>query len=379
MKNTVLKSELKSLLSKPASYYENKIIEANKKFKFDKPVILFGAAKMGTRFFDLLKENNVTLLSFCDNDSTKVGKNINDRLIISPKTLVKKYPKTTQIIITSLYDEEIKNQLKALGFKNIWSYSYFVTLFSEKFSSLSLTTNIKQIFSNKKFVTMAFNLLEDDTSKKVFLNILKYRLTLNKKFLKKIVEKEKNVYFDSDIFPLSNNEVLLDGGAYNGDTLELFFKATNNKFSKIYCFEPDVLSFNELKKFVAKNSKKTLIKCFKYGLGAAKSTVYFNNIGALDSAISDTGKIKISMVPIDQYLDEKFSLIKLDIEGYEKEALLGAKKVIKRDKPKLAICSYHHQNDLWEIPLLIKKINHKYKLYLRQYDSFLFDTICYGI
>lgn len=379
MKNNTLSNELKNIFSKSAFFYENKIIKANKKFKFDQPVILFGAAKMGMRFFDLLKENKVTLLVFCDNDQTKFGKKINNTEIISPKILAKKYPKTTQIIISSLNDEEIKDQLITLGFKNVWSYSYFVTIFSEKFSSVSLTTNIKQIFSNKKSVVAAFNLLEDSTSKKVFLNILNYRLTLNKKFLNKIVEKEKIVYFDNDIISLSNNEVLLDGGAYNGDTVSLFIKATNNKFSKIYCFEPDLLSFNELKKFVAKNSKKSLIKCLKYGLGTVKSTAYFNDIGALDSAISNTGKIKIEIVPIDQYIDEKISLIKLDIEGYEKEVLLGASNTIKLHKPKLAICAYHHQNDLWEIPLLIKKLNPKYQLYLRQYDSFLFDTVCYGV
>lgn len=32
-----------------------------------------------------------------------------------------------------------------------------------------------------------------------------------------------------------------------------------------------------------------------------------------------------------------------------------------------------------EIPLLIKKINPDYKLYLRHYNEFLFDTVCYAI
>ena len=59
MKDNILNDELENIFSKPATFYENKIIKANRTFKFDQPVIIFGAAKMGMRFFDQIGRAHV--------------------------------------------------------------------------------------------------------------------------------------------------------------------------------------------------------------------------------------------------------------------------------------------------------------------------------
>ena len=69
----------------------------------------------------------------------------------------------------------------------------------------------------------------------------------------------------------------------------------------------------------------------------------------------------------------------MDIEGSELKALLGAKELLEKQKPKLAICIYHLYNDLWEIPLLIKNINPSYKLYMGHHSQNLFETVIYAI
>ena len=43
----------------------------------------------------------------------------------------------------------------------------------------------------------------------------------------------------------------------------------------------------------------------------------------------------------------------MDIEGAELDALNGAKATIRKHLPKLAVCLYHVQEHLWEIPLKI--------------------------
>ena len=65
--------------------------------------------------------------------------------------------------------------------------------------------------------------------------------------------------------------------------------------------------------------------------------------------------------------DENFSFIKMDIEGSEKNALLGAEKTIRTFHPKLYICSYHRNEDLFELPLLIKSFDKSYRFYFRQH------------
>jgi len=55
----------------------------------------------------------------------------------------------------------------------------------------------------------------------------------------------------------------------------------------------------------------------------------------------------------------------MDIEGSEKEALMGAANIIKAAKPKLAICAYHKTEDIYELPQTILNIRDDYKLALR--------------
>lgn len=69
----------------------------------------------------------------------------------------------------------------------------------------------------------------------------------------------------------------------------------------------------------------------------------------------------------------------MDIEGAEMEALKGAENILKRDKPKLAICLYHKREDMWEIPYLIKSIKPEYKFFIRHYSNYEGETVLYAI
>lgn len=70
----------------------------------------------------------------------------------------------------------------------------------------------------------------------------------------------------------------------------------------------------------------------------------------------------------------------MDIEGAEYQALMGAADVIQRDMPTLMISVYHKQDDLIKIPLLIKSLNYRYKLYLRHYRSMsIQETVLYAV
>ena len=97
--------------------------------------------------------------------------------------------------------------------------------------------------------------------------------------------------------------------------------------------------------------------------------------------IDSKQSVPINVLSIDDFMKDKEAptFIKMDIEGSETEALLGAKKIIKKYKPKLAISVYHNATDLWKIPLLIKSLNNDYKIYLRHYSNEIMDTICYAV
>ncbi|WP_425281358.1 FkbM family methyltransferase [Pectobacterium odoriferum] len=69
----------------------------------------------------------------------------------------------------------------------------------------------------------------------------------------------------------------------------------------------------------------------------------------------------------------------MDIEGYEINALKGAKETILRFHPKLAICAYHKVDDFFTIPELVLSYRNDYKVYMRHYTEGLLETVYYFI
>lgn len=106
----------------------------------------------------------------------------------------------------------------------------------------------------------------------------------------------------------------------------------------------------------------------------------FHATGASDSAVSCDGEVQIETLQLDEVLgDRDVTFLKMDIEGAEKEALLGARKTIKRCRPKLAISVYHKPEDIWELPELILDIYPDYELYIRHYSLRDAETVLYAI
>ena len=94
------------------------------------------------------------------------------------------------------------------------------------------------------------------------------------------------------------------------------------------------------------------------GVWVETKTLYFRSEGKSSSAISDEGDVSIDVIKLDDMYEKftKNSLIKMDIEGSELEALKGAEKVIREISPALTICVYHKREDLITIPQYIDSL-----------------------
>jgi len=367
-----MEKKLDDLLLKSASFYKNLILKNNPKFDFIKSAVIFGTAKLSPHFIKYFKRKGTKILALVDNDKNKIGKKLSRLRILSKEVLFKEFGKNIQVVIASVHYGEISQELKKMGLNHVFDPMFFFTLDCKNFNLLTWKNNIDLIFKNKKKIKAVFALLNDDRSRKIFTEIIRFRLTFDQSIFNKIKD-EVDEYFDKKIIKLSSNEIFLDGGAYDGDTIKTFIRESKNIFKNIYAFEPDDKSYIQLSKYLNKLADDRIINN-KIGLGKDKKKLYFTNEGNLQSKITNKSKTLIKIIPIDS-----LKYIKLDIEGFEKQALMGAKKTIAQHKPKLAICLYHHIEDLWEIPYLIKKFNKNYKFYIRHYTNFLFDTICYAI
>ena len=102
--------------------------------------------------------------------------------------------------------------------------------------------------------------------------------------------------------------------------------------------------------------------------------------GSLGSAISDHGAVEVECISIDELLsDPTPTLLKMDIEGAEPDAIARASRVLRSDALVLAVCLYHRQEDLWQISLQIRAANPGYRLFLRQHTDDCWEEVVYAI
>lgn len=188
---------------------------------------------------------------------------------------------------------------------------------------------------------------------------------------------EKYEYFVEDFINLTEDEVFLDCGFYDGNSTTKFMEYVNNKFCRIIAFEPDTLKYNEAKN----NQAFNIVELYNFGCWSKKGEFcYKHRQGGAGFYTDDGDGDYISVDSIDNILKgDRATFIKMDIEGGELEALKGAEKTIRKYSPKMAISVYHKPLDIIDIPLYILSLNNNYKMYLRQYGTNETDTVLYCI
>lgn len=196
------------------------------------------------------------------------------------------------------------------------------------------------------------------------------------------MQVDRGEYFPEDIIAFNNNEVFVDAGFYKLETsLELRRRCPELK--KVYAFEPDPENFKACEAKKAQSNFEE-VQMLPFGTWSHKDTLYFANEGTSSAAIvNEETPLSIDVMSIDEIAcyegSPKVTFIKMDVEGSELESLKGAKNIIQRDRPKLAICIYHKPEDMVEIPLYIKELVPEYKLYVRHHSNYITETVLYAI
>lgn len=217
-----------------------------------------------------------------------------------------------------------------------------------------------------------YKMLADEQSKKVFESVIRYKLSGELKYLRAVESPSEEKF---DLMNIGIEETYVDLGAYDGDTLVEFLNETSMQFKKLYAMEPDSKSYRKLKRRLYMFSPE-LLECYNCGAWSENTTAVFSLANGRGShAITGgdnskrTSRIReVRMITVDAMLQgNEATYIKIDVEGDEHQALQGAAQTIAEYKPKLNIALYHRSEDMFELPLLVAKLNRKYKFYMRHH------------
>lgn len=340
-----------------------------------KKICFFGAGAQGYLLYPYFMKKGIKVDFFCDNNQNKWGKMIIDNTLCLSLDQLKEIGDNAIVIITVFTDNDIYDQLKNIGLKEVYDKGFeLFTLLEDEMLEYSEEELMKR-------VRILFSMLEDETSKKIAYYKI-YPMLANRQELQQLKYTKLASfpqYFPSDLISLSNEESFVDCGAFDGDTFRDFYKHVDGEYSRYYGFEPDKDFYLKVCRECKESDRRN--KVINKGLSDEKGELSFitegNSFGGI--RVGEEGSLKIEVTTIDNEITEEITFIKMDIEGSELDALKGGKEIIKKYKPKLAISVYHKNNDLFEIPTYIKGLNESYKLYLRHHSLAFSDTVLYAL
>lgn len=299
-------------------------------FKEDRSgrIVLFGSGSNGMELYYQLKAMAYNVVAFCDNDSGKIGTKYCGLTVISAEQLKNDYTDAFVIIMVSNKDikEKIYKQVSGLGFGR----------------------------------------------EKICLPVTGFACIYN---------LDKKQYFDSAIFTPGENEIYIDAGAFDGQTVIQFAEWCGGKYEKIYALEPSKEMAEKCSDTIRQKALEN-VEILCGGAYSENTELYLDNslCGSGAASISDSGRDAIKCYSIDSLLKGgPATYIKMDIEGSELAALKGANNTIMKYKPKLAVCLYHKQEDLVAIPAYIRALRDDYKFYIRKYTPHHGEIVLYGI
>ncbi len=347
-------------------------------------VVLFGAGTLGRSALPLLSEIGAHTLAFTDNNPAVWGTRVENIPVLSPQQAAALYGGSALFLVTIWNDHhwfsETHAQLSALGCTLISTYAPLFWRFPHRFMQLLLLNEPPhRVYKEANAVLEAEQIWADEKSLDAYRANIRWRAVGDA--LELPGRPAENTYFPRDLFALNESDSVLDCGAFDGDTMRQALACTQSRIGAIHAVEADKVSFTRLQEFVADLAIELQrhIHLYPYAVGLERGFVHFECNGTLTSKASNKG-IRVEVAPIDElFADTHLTFIKMDIEGAEYDALLGACKVIQRDQPILAICVYHTQNDIWRIPLLVREMLPNYRLFLRSYEGDGFQTVMYAI
>lgn len=315
------------------------------------PVVIYGMGNGADMVIDKLHNMGVEVAGIFASDNFVRGQLFRGMQVKKYSDICKEYDDFFIVMSFAVHDDETIENVKKMA-----SEHPFVapdvpvaddTIFTREY-----------IEAHNEEFDKAYELLADEESRENYINILNFKVSGKIEYLFK-AEKEKNFIY-KEILKVGDNETFVDLGAYDGDTVREFVAACGGKYKKIYAFEADEKNFKKLK---ANTENFEDVYAFNLAAWDKKETLLFEKKKGRNSRLSVAGNVEVQAQSVDNVVDGEVTILKMDIEGSEEKALDGARETIVKYSPRLYVCAYHRNSDMFLLPLKIHSMCSNYRFY----------------
>lgn len=335
-------------------------------------VVLVGAGNTLSLYTNGIVTENIQFAGIVDNDPMKIGKVILGKKVTPASEIANDYGCDCLALIVTSVDKT------------------YYALAAQMTGKVAFTGIDNYIFAmHTAELIDCYESFVDEESAELYAGLISWYLSKQKP---EVPFPYVEPYFGVPEFAdYGAKEVFVDCGAYVGDTIERYLFSHLGIFDRIYAFEPDRRNLEAclyrkerlLKEWALDEEKITILP---YGVGQESENGYINHmnhgLGSQITMVNESGACdNVQIVALDDYFSKKttrVSFLKMDIEGYEYDALRGAEEILKCDRPKLAICIYHNAADMYRIMIYLKSLGLGYCFKCRHHSVTKDETVLYA-
>lgn len=339
--------------------------------------ILFGAGRFTKTLVPILRRHGISPAWVVDNNPALWGRELDGLPIRSRESLTEAGDR--MVVIMTIYMRPMVEACLAAGVRR---WAWFTDL-RDFFGNLSFSAQAESILCEPDVDRLAGLLEHSSESLSVLRRSLTCRVTGDPA---DFPSRADDQYFAADLIPDRGYSHFADCGAFIGDTFQDWLQRYGPVFppecSAYYAFEPEPGNFARLKATIADLSSewRSRVTAYPLAVGAEAGRARVCADGSASGLWGGESDPEVEVVRLDDVLAaHKVSALKMDLEGFELQALEGARGLIKAQRPVLLIAIYHRVEHLWQIPLWINDLVLGYRLYLRHHDATCTETVCYAI
>lgn len=325
----------------------------------DKAIVMYGMGNGADKILAVFETYGIEVSDFFASDGFVRGQVFHGKTVLSFSAVKEKY---NDFIVVVSFGSSLPEVLA-----NIYSIAERHELYAPDVPVSGETLFTLDFYKEhyNDFLS-AFDLLCDEESKRIYTNIVKYKITGDIAHLRNAISSHD---CEKEILDFNRYETFIDAGAYNGDTARKFIAGCKNA-KTVHSIEPDRKNFKKLSMY-AENENSASVFPHHFGAWNKADVAEFAVGGNRNSAIGTQNLKKTETVQlntIDSLGVMNADYIKYDVEGAEREALFGSVQTIKTSSPDLLVSLYHRSEDLYALPLLMHELFPEYSLYLRRFE-----------
>lgn len=316
-----------------------------------KPVVIYGMGDGCDKILRVCREKGVPIRGIFASDEYVREKTVHGFPLKTLSQIREELGDVIALLAFGVFREDLMEQIRRVASK-VELYAPEVPLFGGGLFDRHYHEE------HKSELDAVAEMLSDEQSKKVFRDLIEYKLT---GALDPLWDAQTNRLDDlKELVPHRAGDAYVDLGAYDGDTV-LEWADLHPDHGPITAVEPNGKTFQKLLK-----NCEGIFDFHPVEAAAWKedTVLCFNGKSGRSAAVEPDGTTQVKAVRTDG-ITSRADFIKMDVEGAEKEAIEGCRGLIESQKPNLCISAYHRTEDLFAIPLQVKAICPDYRVYLR--------------